>query len=89
MDKSTIPTANRELQERVQKAIDHWINPCFTKPYEHIIASANDQGEVYLYGLVEDGYKVDEAMWLVKSLPAVRFVFNLVTVIYNGKPVRV
>lgn len=75
-----LPQANRSLQARVEAALDRWIRPCYTATYEHIAVSANDQGEVWLSGLVADPLTVDEAVRLIREMPGVRFVFNYVTI---------
>jgi hypothetical protein len=80
----TIPDINRELQERVQAALNHWIGPCYAKSYEHITARANECGEVWLWGLSADPDIVDEAVALTEEVPGVRCVLNLVTMMYSG-----
>jgi osmotically-inducible protein OsmY len=68
------------LQARVEAAVERWIGPCYTAACEHIAVSANDQGEVWLSGLVTDPQTVEEAVRMIKGMPGVRFVFNYVTV---------
>ena len=75
-----LPREDRILQARVEAVVERWIQPCYTAIYEHIAVSTNDQGEVWLSGLVTDPQIVEEAVRMIKGLPGVRFVFNYVTV---------
>lgn len=79
---------NAALEAQIQAALDRWLQPCFTKPYEHITASANHLGEVHLSGLVTDVHIVDEAVRLTKELPGVRCVSSSVIVTYAGGSIR-
>ena len=75
-----LPRSDRSLQARVEATVERWIRPCYTAVFEHIAVSANDQGEVWLSGLVTDPQTVEEAVRMIKGMPGVRFVFNYVTV---------
>jgi osmotically-inducible protein OsmY len=75
-----LPRTDRSLQARVEAAVERWIRPCYTASCEHIAVSANDQGEVWLSGLVADPLTVEEAVRLIRGMLGVRYVFNYVTV---------
>ena len=75
-----LPRSDRNLQARVEAAVERWIRPCYAAACEHIAVSANEQGEVWLSGLVTDPQTVEEAVRMIKGMPGVRFVFNYVTV---------
>jgi BON domain len=79
---------NALLEVQIQAALDRWLQPCFTKPYEHITASANSLGELRLSGLVTDAHIVDEAVRLTKQLPGVRTVSSFVIVTHAGGSIR-
>lgn len=85
---ATIPSTSGKLQASVQANLNRWMAPCYTAPYEHITATANDQGEVVLFGLVNDHGIVDEAIQMVKALYDIHFVSDHVTVMYKGSPVK-
>jgi len=82
--KSTSANPGHALEEQTQAILDRSIKPCFRAPYEHIIASANEKGEVRLEGLVADAGLVKEALQLVSHVPGVRLVANHVTVVVRG-----
>jgi len=85
---TTAPCTSSKLQVNVQANLNRWMGPCYTAPYEHITACANDHGEVYLTGLVDDHQIVDEALQMVKGIPGVTCITDQVTVLYHGAPVR-
>jgi hypothetical protein len=62
--------------------------PCYSAPYEHISATANDHGEVSLYGLVNDHGIVDEAIRMLKSWSGIGCIADHVTILYHGVPVK-
>jgi hypothetical protein len=76
------------LQTQIRAALDRWLQPCYTKPYEHIKASANSLGEIRLWGTVNDRHIVEEAIRLTKEIPGVRCVSNFVIVTYAGGSIR-
>ncbi len=80
--------ANPGLQAQVQAALDRWLQSCYTKPGEYIVANANDLGEIWLSGLVGDQHIVDEAIHLARELPGVRRIFNSVTIMYTGPAIK-
>ncbi|HLY25523.1 MAG TPA: BON domain-containing protein [Aggregatilineales bacterium] len=75
---------NRKLQAEAESLLERWITPCYVSSCEHIAVSANDQGEVWLSGLVHDPRIADEATRLVRALAGVHFVLNYVTVKHTG-----
>ena len=85
---TTIPSTACKLQAIVQANLNRWMAPCYSEPYEHISATANDQGEVSLSGLVNDHRIVDEAINMLKSYPGIRCIRDGVTVIYHGVPLK-
>src|SRR5258708_22944681 len=85
MSSRGLPHADRGLQARIEAVVERWIQPCYTAVYEHIAVSANDQGEVWLSGLVTDPQIVEEAVQMIKGLPGVRFVFNYVTLMITSQ----
>jgi len=84
MRNSHDPGLNRKLQSEAEALLERWITPCYVSSSEHIAVSANDQGELWLSGLVHDRRIADEAVRLIQALGGVRFVFNYVTVKYTG-----
>jgi osmotically-inducible protein OsmY len=78
------PVENAVLQTQIQAALDRWLQPCYTKPYEHVQASANNLGEIRLWGMVNNRHIVEEAIRLTKAIPGVRCVSNFVIVTYAG-----
>ena len=77
---SLIPVTNHGLQTKVESALDRWIRPTYLAAHEHIAISVNDQGEVWLSGLLDNPKVAEEAVRIVKGLPGVRFVFNYITI---------
>src|SRR5579859_704321 len=80
-----LPHTDRNLQVRVEAAVERWIRPCYTASCEHIAVSANDQGEIWLSGLVTDPTTAGEAVRMIKGMPGVRFVFNYITVMVSPR----
>jgi osmotically-inducible protein OsmY len=87
MAEENASSTNRPLEISIQEALDRWIQPCFTMPYEHIVVRVNDLGEVRLFGLVHDSRLVDEAIHIVKAQFGVGSVYSDVIVFHTGYPV--
>ena len=84
---TTAPCTARKLQANIQANLNRWMGPCYTAPYEHITASANEAGEVCLSGLVDDHKIVEEALQMLKGMPGVTCISDRVTVLYRGKAI--
>ena len=84
---TTTPCKSGKLQANVQANLNRWMGPCYNAPYEHITARANDYGEVYLTGLVDDHKLVEEGLRMLNDMPGIKCVADQVTVLYHGVPV--
>lgn len=82
---STLTGSTRALQAHVEAILASRLQPSYTASHEHIAASVNDQGEVWLSGLVNDARIAEEAVSIVQKIPGINRVFNYVTVIYSGR----
>ena len=84
---TTVPCANRILEGKAKTALNRWLIYRPLQSNEYLCVSANDAGEVRLWGLVSSGYPVESAALFLSSLPGVKRVLNEVTRIYAGTPV--
>jgi hypothetical protein len=84
MTNITTLTKSRPLEACVAAVIEKSIRPSFTQPFEYIRATANNQGEVHLSGLVHDLQLAEDTARLVREIPGVRFVFNDVSILCVG-----
>jgi hypothetical protein len=87
MAEKSASSPNRNLEIRIQEAVDRWIRPCFAEPCEHIVACVNDLDEVRLSGLVHDPRLVEEAIRMIKELHGVGHVSNDVIIMHTGHPI--
>ena len=77
---------NRRLQAEAEALLERYLRPSYLTTDEHLAVSANEQGEVWLSGLVHDSRLAQEAIRLVKTLAGVTVVFNYVTMMQDGNP---
>jgi len=80
----TAPVTSRQLEARASAIIAEWIMPSYTQPFEYIRASANNQGEIHLRGLVHDQQLTEEAVRRVQDIPGVRCVYNDISILCSG-----
>ena len=85
---TTVPCANRVLEEKVRAALNRWLIYRPLQANEYLCISANDVGEIRLWGLVSSIYPVESAALFLSSMPGVKRVVNEVTRIYAGTPVN-
>ena len=85
---TTVPCANRALEEQAKSALNRWLIYRPLQSSEYLCVSANDAGELRLWGLVSSGYPVESAARFLSTLPGVKRVRNEVTRIYAGTPVN-
>ncbi len=81
---NTIPCTDRRLQAFVQYVLDQLMVKQHVQPFECLRAEANDQGEVWLHGFVEDPTLAENAIAIAEDVPGVHCVFNNIVVAYRG-----
>ena len=85
---TTNPCVDRTLQDKASEILNLWLHNCPLQRSEFLNVSANDQGELTLWGMVNNAYPVDEIARYLSTLPDVHGVQNNVTLMFTGHPVR-
>jgi hypothetical protein len=85
---TTNPCTNLSLENRATTILNQWLHNCPLQRNEFLNVSANDQGELTLWGMVNRSYPVAEIVRYLSKLPNVKCIQNNVTLLYTGHPIE-
>jgi len=85
---TTTPCKDCALENQANEVLNHWLRTYPLPHNEFLHVSANDQGEVTLWGMVDNRYPLADVLYALSTLAGVHTVTNGVTHLFAGQPIK-